>query len=44
MPEYAGSPKTSTATPVSAAAEQQYDYDDNQNQFHCDSPLIVMSE
>jgi hypothetical protein len=35
-------PITSTATPISAAAEQQHDYDDNQKHFHGKSPLMVM--
>jgi hypothetical protein len=35
-------PITSTATPISAAAEQQQDYDDNQKHFHGKSPLMVM--
>jgi hypothetical protein len=34
-------PVTLAATPVSAAAEQQHDYDDDQEQFHGDSPLKV---
>jgi hypothetical protein len=35
------SPITSAAAKVSAAAaEQQYQYDDNQDQFHGKSPLI----
>jgi hypothetical protein len=29
------------ATPVSAAAEQQHDYDDNQEQFHGKPPPLV---
>jgi hypothetical protein len=29
------------ATPVSAAAEQQHEYDDNQEQFHGKPPLLV---
>jgi hypothetical protein len=32
---------TSAATPVSTAAKQQHDYDDNQEQFHGTSPLMV---
>ena len=36
------SPNAAPATPVSAAAaKQQYQYDDNQDQFHRKSPLIV---
>jgi hypothetical protein len=30
-----------TTTPVSAAAEQQHDNNDNKNQFHWESPLII---
>jgi hypothetical protein len=30
---------TLAATPVSTAAEQQHDYDDNQEQFHGRPPL-----
>src|SRR5712664_1678413 len=36
-------PMTSTATPVSAATEQQHDHNDNQNQFHGNSPLMAMA-
>jgi hypothetical protein len=32
----------STATPVSAATEQEHDQNDNQDHFHGDSPLIAM--
>jgi hypothetical protein len=32
---------TLAATPVSAAAEQQHDYDDDQEQFHGEPPLMV---
>jgi hypothetical protein len=32
---------TSTATPVSAAAEQEHYYNDNQDQFHGISPLMA---
>jgi len=32
---------TSTATPVSAAAEQEHYHNDNQDQFHGNSPLIT---
>jgi hypothetical protein len=32
---------TSTATPVSAAAEQEHYYNDNQDQFHGISPLVA---
>jgi hypothetical protein len=34
---------TSTATPVSAATEQQHDHNDNQNQFRGNSPLMAMA-
>jgi hypothetical protein len=34
-------PMTAAATPVSAAAEQQHDHNDNQNQFHRISPLTA---
>jgi hypothetical protein len=36
-------PMTSTATPVSAATEQKHDHNDNQNQFHGNSPLMAMA-
>jgi hypothetical protein len=36
-------PMTSAATPVSAAAEQQDQNDDNKDQFHGISPLMTMS-
>jgi hypothetical protein len=32
---------TSAATPVSAAAKQQHQDNDNENQFHEKSPLMV---
>jgi hypothetical protein len=32
---------TAAATPVSAAAEQQHDHNDDQNQFHEISPLTA---
>ncbi len=32
---------TLAATPVPAATEQQQEHDDNQNQFHGKSPLMV---
>jgi hypothetical protein len=31
---------TLAATPISTAAEQQHDHDDNQEQFHGTSPLM----
>jgi hypothetical protein len=34
---------TSTATPVSAATEQEHYYNDNQEQFHGTSPLMAMA-
>jgi hypothetical protein len=34
---------TSTATPVSAATEQEYYHNDNQDQFHANSPLMAMA-
>jgi hypothetical protein len=34
---------TSTATPVSAATEQQHQHNDNQEQFHGTSPLMAMA-
>jgi hypothetical protein len=30
------------ATPVSTAAEQQHQYDDNQEQFHGEPPLMIL--
>jgi hypothetical protein len=33
----------STATPVSAATEQEHDHNDNQDQFHGNSPLMAMA-
>ena len=36
-------PMTSTATPVSAATEQEYYHNDNQDQFHANSPLMAMA-
>ena len=35
------SPMTSTATPVSAATEQEHQHNDNQEQFHGISPLTA---
>jgi hypothetical protein len=35
------SPMTATATPVSAAAEQDHQHNDNQDQFHGISPLMA---
>jgi hypothetical protein len=35
------SPMTATATPVSAAAEQEQYHNDNQDQFHGISPLMA---
>jgi hypothetical protein len=35
------SPMTSTATPVSAATEQEHYHNDNQDQFHGISPLMA---
>jgi hypothetical protein len=32
---------TSAATPVSAAAEQEHEHNDNQDQFHDISPLMA---
>ena len=38
------SPITSTATPVSAAAaKQQHQYNDNQDQFHVNPPLMAIT-
>jgi hypothetical protein len=34
---------TATAAPISAAAEQQHQHDDNQDQFHWISPLMAMA-
>jgi hypothetical protein len=34
---------TSTATPISAAAEQEHEHNDNQEQFHGISPLMAMA-
>jgi hypothetical protein len=34
---------TSAATPISAAAKQQHQNNDNKDQFHEKSPLMVMS-
>jgi hypothetical protein len=34
---------TSTATPVSAATEQEHYHNDNQDQFHGNSPLMAMA-
>jgi hypothetical protein len=34
---------TATATPVSAATEQEHQYNDNQEQFHGISPLMAMA-
>jgi len=34
---------TSTATPISAATEQEHEYNDNQEQFHGISPLMAMA-
>jgi hypothetical protein len=34
---------TSTATPVSAATEQEHYHNDNQDQFHANSPLMAMA-
>jgi hypothetical protein len=39
--ESGDSPMTSTATPVSAAAEQEHYHNDNQDQFHGISPLMA---
>jgi hypothetical protein len=36
-------PMTSTATPVSAATEQEHYHNDNQDQFHGNSPLMAMA-
>jgi hypothetical protein len=33
----------STATPVSAATEQEHYHNDNQDQFHGNSPLMAMA-
>jgi hypothetical protein len=37
-------PMPSAATPVSAAAEQQYQYNDDKDQFHCESPLMATTQ
>jgi hypothetical protein len=34
---------TSTATPVSAATEQEHYHNDNEDQFHGNSPLMAMA-
>jgi hypothetical protein len=34
---------TATATPISAATEQEHEYNDNQEQFHGISPLMAMA-
>jgi hypothetical protein len=34
---------TATAAPISAAAEQQHQHNDNQDQFHWISPLMAMA-
>jgi hypothetical protein len=34
---------TATAAPISAAAEQQHQHNDNQDQFHRISPLMAMA-
>jgi hypothetical protein len=34
---------TATAAPISAAAEQQHQHNDNQDQFHWISPLMPMA-
>ena len=34
---------TSTATPISAATEQEHDQNDNQDQFHGIPPLMAMA-
>jgi hypothetical protein len=36
-------PMASSATPVSAAAEQQHQDNDNEDQFHGTSPLKLMA-
>jgi hypothetical protein len=36
-------PMASTATPVSAATEQEHYHNDNQDQFHGNSPLMAMA-
>jgi hypothetical protein len=36
-------PMASTATPVSAATEQEHYHYDNQDQFHRNSPLMAMA-
>lgn len=36
-------PMASTATPVSAATEQEHYHNDNQDQFHENSPLMAMA-
>jgi hypothetical protein len=36
-------PMTSTATPVSTATEQEHYHNDNQDQFHANSPLMAMA-
>ncbi|HEY4986585.1 MAG TPA: hypothetical protein VII39_08205 [Bradyrhizobium sp.] len=40
-PRVSLSPMTSTATPVSAATEQEQYHNDNQDQFHRISPLMA---
>src|ERR1700687_3165421 len=37
------SPTTSAATPVSAATEQEHQHNDNQDQFHENSPLTAIA-
>jgi hypothetical protein len=34
---------TATTAPISAAAEQQHQHNDNQDQFHWISPLMAMA-
>jgi hypothetical protein len=36
-------PVTSPAAPVSTATEQEHQHNDNQEQFHRTSPLMVMA-
>jgi hypothetical protein len=36
-------PMAATATPVSAATEQEHYHNDNQDQFHGNSPLMAMA-
>jgi hypothetical protein len=43
FPKNSSSPMTSTATPISAATEQQHYQNDNQDQFHGISPLTAMA-